>query len=142
MDINSSPSSAKKTKYHNRKVVYEGIKFDSERERDRYIFLKDQEGKGLISSLEVHPKYTLVPAVYHEEIIHLKTKDKVVQRCDQLAITYTADFRYRIGERLIVEDVKISKYMLPKEYLLKEKLLFYSHRIRIHRVYEATTPIL
>lgn len=131
----------KKNKYLNKKVKADGFKFDSQREYQRYIVLKDAESKGVIANLEVHPKFQLIPAMYHEEIVHLKTKDKIVTKCDQKAITYTADFRYSKGEKTIVEDVKISEYLLPKEFLLKEKLLFYFFKIKIRRIYKPSTPV-
>lgn len=126
-----------KRKYRNTKVEHNGITFDSKRERDRYLVLKDAERKGLISDLELQPKYILVAAVYEAETVHLKTKDKVVSKCKQRAITYTADFRYKKpnGE-IVVEDVKASEYMIPKEYVLKEKMMYAINGIKIKRVYK------
>lgn len=36
---------------------------------------------------------------------------------------------------MVVEDVKINPKIIPKEYLLKEKLMFWRYRIKIKRVY-------
>ena len=85
-------------KYGNKKVVYDGIKFDSEREGNRYLFLCEQQRQGLITDLWVHPKYELIPKVGHIETEQLKTKTKQKIVVDQLAITYTADFLYRKKE--------------------------------------------
>ena len=46
-----------KNKYHNTKVIYNGIKFDSKKERDRYIQLKQLHSLGQIESLELQPKF-------------------------------------------------------------------------------------
>ena len=131
----------KGNKYKNEKVEFDGIKFDSKRERDRYMVLKDAERRGVISELKCQPVFELMPAIYHDEIQHLKTKDKVVKRCDQLAITYRGDFQYIKDGNLVVEDCKISKYLIPKENVLKEKMMFAVHGIKIKRVYKPSEEI-
>ena len=51
-------STAKRSKYHNRKVEYydpglkETITFDSEKERNYYLILKDRERRGEIKDLK------------------------------------------------------------------------------------------
>ena len=131
----------KDNKYKNEKVEFDGIKFDSKRERDRYMVLKDAERRGVISELKCQPIFELMPAIYHDEVKHLKTKDKIIKRCDQLAITYRGDFQYMKDGNLVVEDCKISKYLIPKEYVLKEKMMFAVHGIKIKRVYKPTDEI-
>ena len=128
-------------KYNNTKVEYNGIKFDSKKEMQRYIVLKDAENKGVISNLELQVKYELIPAVREEYIEHLKTKDKVKTRTLQLPITYTCDFQYLKDGVLIVEDVKASPKMLPKEFVLKEKMMFALKGIKIKRVYSIKEEI-
>ena len=131
----------KGNKYKNEKVEFDGIKFDSKRERDRYMVLKDAERRGVISELKCQPTFELIPAQYHEEAKQLKTKVKMVKRCDQLAITYKGDFQYMKDGNLVVEDCKISKYLIPKEYVLKEKMMFAVHGIKIKRVYKPSEEI-
>ena len=58
----------KGNKYKNEKVEFDGYKFDSKRECDRYIVLKDAERRGVIAELVCQPKFELVPAVYRDEI--------------------------------------------------------------------------
>ena len=121
----------KGNKYKNEKVEFDGIKFDSKRERDRYMVLKDAERRGVISELKCQPKFTLIPAQYHEEAKQLKTKVKMVKKCDFLAITYTGDFQYVKDGKVVVEDVK---GMGTPEYKLKEKMMAYFHHIIIRRI--------
>ena len=121
----------KGNKYKNEKVEFDGIKFDSKRERDRYMVLKDAERRGVISELKCQPKFTLIPAQYHEEAKQLKTKVKMVKKCDFLAITYTGDFQYVKDGKFVVEDVK---GMVTPEYKLKEKMMAYFHHIIIRRI--------
>ena len=130
-------------KYNNTKVEFDNIKFDSKREMKRYLVLKEAQEKGVITDLELQPKYELIPAIREEYIKHLKTKDKVETRTVQLAITYTADFRYKKGDITVVEDVKASPNMaaLDKAFLLKEKMFRYFFGFPIKRVYKETDPI-
>ena len=130
-------------KYNNTKVEFDNIKFDSKREMKRYLVLKEAQDKGVITDLELQPKYELIPAIREEYIKHLKTKDKVETRTVQLAITYTADFRYKKGYITVVEDVKASPNMaaLDKAFLLKEKMFRYFFGFPIKRVYKETDPI-
>ncbi len=130
-------------KYNNTKVEFDNIKFDSKREMKRYLVLKEAQEKGVITDLELQPKYELIPAIREEYIKHLKTKDKVETRTVQLAITYTADFRYKKDNITVVEDVKASPNMaaLDKAFLLKEKMFRYFFGFPIKRVYKETDPI-
>lgn len=131
----------KKTKYGNKKVEYNGLKFDSKKEKDRYIFLKEQERLGNIQDLQLQVKYELIPAIKEEYVEHLKTKDRVKTRTVQLAITYTCDFQYYKNGELVIEDVKSSPKMLAKEYVLKKKILFALKGLKITEVYKPTQQI-
>ena len=130
-------------KYNNKKTVVDNIEFDSKKEAQRYLVLKDAEANGIISNLELQPKFELIPAIREEYVEHLKTKDKVKTRTVQLAITYTADFRYLKDGKNIVEDVKASPKMaaLDPKFLLKEKMFRYFFGFPIKRVYNATDEI-
>lgn len=130
-----------RAKYGNKKVEYQGISFDSKREMQRYIVLKEAERKGEISDLELQPKFELVPAIKEKYVKHLKTKDKECERTVQFPITYIADFRYIKDGNTVVEDVKASKYMLPKEFTIKAKLMRYVHGVAVRCVYKANEPI-
>ena len=128
-------------KYNNTKVVVDGIKFDSKKESKRYLFLKEKLEEGVISDLQLQVKYELIPSIKEDYVVHLKTKDKIKTRTLQLPITYTCDFQYVKDGETIVEDVKASPKMLPKEFVLKEKLMFWKYRIRIKKVYKPTEEL-
>ena len=130
---------AKKSKYHNKKVEYAGISFDSKKEMKRYVFLKDMEDKGVIENLERQVRFVLIPSITEDRIVHLKTKDKVVKKTIQLAITYTCDFRYVHDGVNIVEDIKASpkSAALDKVFLIKEKLFRWRFGFAIKRIYNA-----
>lgn len=132
---------ASRAKYGNKKVEYDGISFDSKKEMQRYLVLKEAQEKGIISDLELQPQYELIPKVTERYIQHLKTKDKVCERTVQLPITYKGDFRYKKDGVTVVEDVKASAYMLDPKFLIKEKLFRWKFGFSIKRVYRPNDEI-
>lgn len=109
-------------KYRNKKVVLDGIRFDSKREAERYSYLKVLERVGEIEKLELQKKFVLVPAQRNKA-------GKVTER----AITYRADFYYfdkRQG-KWVVEDAKGVK---TDVYKMKKKLMRSVHGLGIMEV--------
>lgn len=126
----SSGSRIKKSKYHNRKVEYydpglkETITFDSEKERDYYLLLKDRERRGEIYDIKMQVPITI------QEGFTMPDGSKV------RAITYRADFYYKerigrkiVGDKIISDDIKVHfvdvKGYRTEVYKLKKKLLAY-----------------
>lgn len=130
-----------KNKYGNKRVTICGIEFDSKKEGQRYLVLREAQEKGIISDLELQPQYELIPKVTETYVKHLKTKDKVCERMVQLPITYKGDFRYVKDGVTVVEDVKASAYMLDPKFLIKEKLFRWRFGFSIKRVYKPTDEI-
>lgn len=101
-----------KSKYNNRKVTYQGLTFDSKKEFEYYLILKDKEKRGLVFNikrqvpLEIQPAFTDKSGVKHR------------------AITYKADFVYtdRVSGKVKYIDVKGFR---TEVYKLKKKLLAY-----------------
>ena len=135
------PNRQKGRKYNNKKVEYNGILFDSKKEKDRFVFLKDAEEQGLISNLQRQVKFELIPAIKEKYIKHLKTKEKECERTVQLASSYTCDFQYEKDGVVVVEDIKPSPALIPKEFVLKEKLFRYKYGFSIKRVYKPNEKI-
>ena len=123
-------------KYHNEKIVYDGIKFDSKKEAKRYQQLKMMEKAGYIYDLKRQVKYELIPAQH------------IDGKCVERAMTYTSDFEYYVMKPLqqktvmadrdaktigqhIVEDVKGVR---TEVYKIKRKLMLYKYGIRITEV--------
>ena len=114
-----------RNKFGNHKVTIDGIRFDSRKEARFYLFLKEAEKKGEISDLRLQVPYELIPAIYEDQVIHLKTKDKIVTKCVQKAVHYVADFVYReteTGNEAVV-DVKSGITRKHPVYLLKKKMM-------------------
>ena len=130
-------------KYLNKKVVVDGITFDSKKEMQRYLVLTEAQDNGIISDLELQPQFELIPKVTETYVKHLKTKDKECERTVQLAISYKGDFRYKKDGIVVVEDVKASPHRaaLDPKFLIKEKLFRWKFGFSIKRVYKANDII-
>ena len=98
------------SKYHNNKPTYKGETFDSKKELDYYLILKDRERRGEIKNLARQTVYEIQPS--------FKDKDGKTIR----AINYKADFSYYdlTDEQYHIIDVKGFK---TEVYKLKKKLL-------------------
>ena len=133
----------RKGKYNNTKVEIDGIKYDSKKESQRNAYLELMQKQGLISDLKRQVVFELIPTIYEDKVVHLKTKDKIVKRVAQKSVTYKADFTYIKDGQLVVEDVKASASYaaLDKTFILKEKMMRYFHGIVIKRVYKANADI-
>lgn len=132
----------KGNKYHAKKVIVDGITFDSEKESKRYLFLKQAQANGVISDLELQPQYIILPAIKGTRIKHFKRKADITEEYTiQQPVKYTADFRYIIDNQVVVEDIKGSKYTISRDLPLRIKMMKYFHNIDIRIVFNATEPI-
>ena len=121
-----------KNKYNARKVTFDGITFDSKKEGLYYLRLKDMMQRGEITGLRLQVPYELLPAIYRDEVVHLKTKDKVVQKLVQRAVTYVADFVYTDKEGK--EHVVDTKGLRLADYILKKKMMLALKGIEITEI--------
>lgn len=96
-------------KYGNHKTEIDGITFDSKREADRYQDLRLMEKAGEITELDRQVRF------------ELKVKGYII-------CSYIADFTYRKGGPLVVED---SKGVKTREYIIKKKLMKAIHGIEV-----------
>jgi len=100
------------TKYRAKKVTVDGIRFDSIKESHRYLELKTLQQAGVITNLELQPRYDVV--VNGQKICY-----------------YKADFRYMENGAQVIEDVK---GMRTPIYRLKKKLVEALYPIKIIEV--------
>lgn len=135
--------SANRPKYGNKRCALGDMEFDSKKEMQRYLVLKNAQERGIISDLERQPQFELIPKITETFVKHLKTKDKVCERTVQLAISYKGDFRYKKDGIVVVEDVKASPHMaaLDPKFLIKEKLFRWKFGFSIKRVYKPNDEI-
>ena len=100
----------KKNKYGNKKTVVDGITFDSRKEANRYAELKILERGGVITDLELQPRFELLSG--------FRRNGKTYRK-----IEYVADFSYNESGRTVVEDVKSVITRKNPVYVIKKKLL-------------------
>lgn len=111
-----------KSIYINKKVVSDGIKFDSKKEARRYQDLLLMQRAGEISDLELQPKFELVKGVKFDGDARAKP-----------AVRYFADFAYTdtaTGKR-IVEDVKSPVTKEKPYYKMKRHMMLTIHGIEV-----------
>ena len=99
----------KQSKYHNKKVVYDGIKFDSKKEGAYYLKLKVLEEKGIIKDLQRQVKFELLPT--------FKFNGETIR-----GISYYADFTYYQDGKYHIVD---TKGIRTEVYKIKKKMMNY-----------------
>lgn len=110
----------------------DGQKFDSIKERDRYVVLKLLERAGKITGLERQVKFELIPSQREESTeVYKAGPQKGLPKPGAVIekpCTYVADFTYYQDGKYIVEDAKGCK---TEAYKIKKKLMLWVHGIRI-----------
>lgn len=125
------------TKYYNKKVVIDGIEFDSQKEGHRYKELCLMQLAGKINQLRLQVPFELIPNQYETFTVQLKTKTKQVQKLVERKVEYVADFVYNDLEKgeTVVEDVK--GYRLGGAYAvfqIKRKLMLQVYGIKVREI--------
>lgn len=119
------------SKYHNKKISFDGMIFDSKREQQRYCELSFLQKAGKIKNLQRQVKYILIPAQTEPPVVGARggiRQGKTIER----ECAYIADFVYTDESgKMIVEDVKGCK---TKDYIIKRKLMLHLYGIKIHEV--------
>lgn len=122
-----------KNKYGSKKIVRDGITFDSKKEYRRYCELALLEKAGRVTGLKLQVPFELIPAQY-ETFERYGKKGQRLQdgkRCIEKAVIYRADFVYTEDGKTVVEDTKGFK---TKDYIIKRKLMLWVHGIKIKEV--------
>lgn len=122
------------SKYHSKKVTVDGIEFDSKKESQRYIELKQQERQGLISDLQMQVPFVLIPAQYETvtEYTPKTHKPKLVKKLVERKLKYVCDFSYVKNGEVVVEDVKGYKNSAAySEFVIKRKLMLWVHNVKV-----------
>ncbi len=99
-------------KYNNQPVELDGMRFDSTAEAARWQQLVMLQDAGVISELQFHPRYELLPAYDKPNGEHIRP------------IYYEGDMQYIENGVVVCEDVKGYE---TDVYLLKAKMMGYYH---------------
>lgn len=100
-------------KYHAKKTTFNGIKFDSKHECDRYVELALMEKAKAIQDLKCQVSFPLIKKSSHGR-----------------EIKYIADFVYYENGKMVVEDTKSPATKTPV-YRLKKRLMAEIYDIEI-----------
>lgn len=117
----AAAATEKASKYHSTHAERGELRFDSQKEARRYDELMTMLRAGIITDLRLQPQFTLQESYVTEIGERIR------------AIRYTADFSYRFGGKLVVEDVK-SAATRTKEYLRNKKFMRSKYGIDIQEV--------
>lgn len=109
------------SKYHSKKIIRDGITFDSKKEHERFRELKLLERAGKIDDLKRQVVFELIPS----------QRDKKTRKVIERPCKYIADFTYWKNGEFIVED---TKGVRTADYVIKRKLMLYVHGIRIMEI--------
>ena len=112
-------------KYFSKKVKNEYGVFDSKAEYERFLQLKHQEEIGAISYLKRQVRFEIIPKLIRKEKVQLKTKTKEVEKVEEMAAHYTADFTYvnANGQFVISECKGGGTLQKLADYVLRRKLI-------------------
>lgn len=118
------------SKYHSKKVIVNGVTYDSRKEYRRFCELSLLQRAGAITELQRQVEFELIPAQREPDIVGVRggiKKGKVIEhKC-----SYVADFVYKENGKKVVEDTKGFK---TKDYIIKRKLMLYVYGIRIKEI--------
>ena len=126
-------------KYGNKKVIVDGIEFDSKKEAKRYCELKLLQRAGVIYDLELQKEFELIPAQYEYYERYGKNGQRLKdgKRCIEKSCTYKADFAYMKDGQQFVEDVKGYRDTASAGYakfVIKRKLMLHKFGIRVTEI--------
>lgn len=107
-------------KYHNKKVIVNGHKFDSIKEANYYNQLKLLQRAGFIRDLELQKTFILQPS--------FKLNNKTRRQ-----ITYKADFTYFSNEDNKIHVVDVKGFRVDV-YKVKKKMFEYKYGIEIEEI--------
>ena len=113
----------RRSKFFSKKVTVEGITFDSKKEGEYYLRLKELEKKGTIKDLELQKEYVLQDKFK----IGKKTRREII---------YKADFVYydNRDNKTHVIDIKSAYTAKDKVYRIKKKMFEYRYNIELEEI--------
>lgn len=108
------PPRPRMNKYGARKAQVGELIFDSQKEARRYLVLKDEENRGVISNLRTQVEFVLLAGFVYQ--------GKKVE-----AVRYTADFVYHRDGKIYIEDTKSEATARSEAFRIRWRLLQWMH---------------
>ena len=118
-------------KYGNHSVVFNGIRFDSKKEADRFAYLSLLQRAGEITDLQRQVPFELIPTQREPDSVGKRGGIKR-GKCIEKSCFYYADFVYKDKDGIVV--VEDAKGLKTEVYKMKKKLMLYRHHIQIKEV--------
>jgi hypothetical protein len=122
-NVAKAPLPPPPSKYGSKKVVQDGITFDSKKEARRWVELEMMQAEGQISELRRQVPFVLAPAV------KLDGEDRT-----KPALRYVADAVYMENGQMVAEDTKSAPTRKLPAYRIKRHLMATVHGIQIKEV--------
>ena len=97
------------SKYHAKEVWIGGIRFQSQGEGDRYLYLRELQRLGRIQDLRLQVPFVIYPPVYEQKTLTRGPRkgQTVNGRLLLEGVSYIADFVYKLPDgKSVVEDYK------------------------------------
>ena len=113
---------AKKNKYNAKKVVYEGIKFDSQKECQRYVELKGMEQAGVIQQLQLQVPFRLCACKYVADFVYIQNGERIVEDVKSPATAKLPVFRLKKAMMRELYGIIIKETGIPPKTSKKKRL--------------------
>ena len=129
------------SKYKAKEVWITGLRFPSQGEGDRYLYLRECLRTSKIKNLQIQVPFTLYPPVYEQKTLKRgpRAGQTVNGRLLLEGLTYVADFVYQLPDgSLVVEDFKGVETPVFK---IKYRLMMELCGIRIRKVKRPAEPV-
>lgn len=125
----------RRSKFNNTRCEFDGLKFDSKKELERWKFLRGCELSGEIYDLKLHPRF---PFVFEDgrKVLIKGDKRNTVAR-------FSGDFSYykALTDEYVVEDVKSPATARDGQFKLRRAIFELIYGVDLRIVYKTKEPV-
>lgn len=115
-------------------VTASGERFSSEREHQRWSELLEMERNGLIYGLRRNEAYELLPDIFEDITVQMKTKVKEQRVLLFKKTEFVAHFVYEEDGIEKAEYVMDSRKISDEIYFMMKKLMYFVHNIKLKEI--------
>ena len=129
----------RRNKFNNVRCEFDGLKFDSKKEMERYKFLLEKKAEGVIYDLVVHPRFPFILPDGRKVLIKGEKRNTCAR--------YTADFSYYLSKdgpfkakegRYVVEDMKSPATAKEGQFKLRRAVFELIYGVDLELVYKVS----